>query len=131
MGCLRSIEKEVDHAQRVNDSASPRSGLALAQRRGTFPAEGCCQLTAEGCILVIQVIVAEGISQLSDLVEALLHVFGYLLRRTAFGHNYFHLLIDMIQDPHSLMLSYLSRREGRYRRKQSVLMLIMRCCASL
>src|SRR5260370_2152145 len=71
----------------MNDSTSPRGGLALAQGRRAFPAERCCQLTAKGCIFVSQIGLTEIISQPGDVVEAHLHVFGYLLRRTAFGHT--------------------------------------------
>ncbi len=86
MGCLSSIEKKVYRTYCMNNPASPRSSFALAQRRRAFPAERRCQLTADSRIFVIQVLVAEGIRQASDLVETRLHFFGYLLRRAAFGH---------------------------------------------
>src|SRR5260370_42391306 len=87
MGCLGGIEEKVHHTQSMNDPAGPRGGLALAQRRRAFPAERRRQLPAEGCVLVSQVSLTEGISQLSDVVEPRLHVFGHLLRRTVFGHT--------------------------------------------
>src|SRR5260370_40857256 len=71
----------------MNDSTSPRGGLALAQGRRAFPAERGCQLTAKGCIFVSQIGLTEIISQPGDVVEAHLHVFRYLLRRTTFART--------------------------------------------
>src|SRR5260370_39712953 len=71
----------------MNDSTSPRGGLALAQGRRAFPAERGWQLTAKGCIFVSQIGLTEIISQPGDVVEAHLHVFGYLLRRTTLEHT--------------------------------------------
>src|SRR5258707_4686932 len=87
MGRLRGIEEKVNCAQRMNDPTSPRGGLALAQRRRAFPTERRRQLAAERCVLVIQIGLTEGISQLSDVVETRLHFFGHLGRRTRFGHT--------------------------------------------
>lgn len=79
MGFLGGIEEKVHRTQRVNDPARPRGDLALEQWRRAFPAERCRQLTAELRILVIQVSLTECISQLSDVIEPCLHIFGHLL----------------------------------------------------
>src|SRR5712692_7469677 len=88
MGLLRGVKEKIDHAQGMDDAARPGGGLALAQRRRTFSTECGRQLTAEVCILIIQVCLTEGISELRDFVEPRLHVFGNVLRYTAFGHKY-------------------------------------------
>jgi len=93
MRCLRGVEEKVHHAQRMNDSARPRGGLAPDQRRRTFPTESRRQLTAELRVLVIQIGLAEGISEPGDFIETRLHFFGDILRRIMFGHRYSLLLL--------------------------------------
>ena len=64
---------------RMNNSTGPGGGLAFHQRRKTFSTQGRRQLPAELRILLIQVDATECVGELSDLLEARLHVFGNVL----------------------------------------------------
>lgn len=75
MGCLGGIEEKVDHAQSMDDPARPGGSLASLQRRRAFATQGCCELPAELQVLLIQVRAAERIGEVSNLLEARLHLF--------------------------------------------------------
>ena len=74
-----AIEEKVHHTQRVDDPTGPGGGLPSHQRGRAFATQGCCELTAELPILVIQVGLAESVCELSDLIETSLHVFWDVL----------------------------------------------------
>src|SRR5262245_3753131 len=84
---LRGIEEEVDHADRMEDAAGPRRGLASGHGGGPFSAEGCRHLPAEVRILLVQIGLTEGIGDLADLLETRLQVLGNRLGGRAFGHS--------------------------------------------
>jgi hypothetical protein len=88
VGCLRGIEEKVHHTERVYDATCPGVGLTASQRRKSFSTERRRQLAAELRILLVQVLLAEGVSEPGDLVETCLHFFGHILRCAAFSHIY-------------------------------------------